>query len=1189
MRLKSIDIQGFKSFPDRTRLDFDDGITAVIGPNGSGKSNIADAVRWVLGEQSTRTLRGGRMEDVIFGGTQTRKAQGVASVTLVIDNADRSLPCDADEVAVTRRLYRSGDSEYRINATQVRLKDVSELLMDTGLGRDGYSIIGQGRISEIVSARAKERREIFEEAAGISKFRFRKTEAERRLELAESNMVRLRDILAELDGRIGPLKSQAQKARRFLDLDAEKKKLEVSAWMQSLSALQKRAAALEDKLLLAQAQLGEADEALAECGRQFSAETERGRLLTLDIEEKRAQGARLAEQATAWESQAAVLENDIGHHRRTIEEIEEAAGQAGHSQQELKAGIEASQALAAEKARRLSELAEQAQQLAAQAAALEQKQQAAAAVLEQLRLRRAGVFEAIEAAKLDAAASATLLGESQTRLESMSQTRQARQQAVESARQECGECEALLKQICEREVSLKNSAEGYQRKRQGRGEKLSAMDEEIAALERKAQEKRQRASLLTEMDRNLEGFGQGVRHIMTQARSGALAGVHGPVSSLLTAADEHALAIETALGGALQHIVVDDEQTGKRAIGLLRYAKAGRATFLPITSVKGNRLSQRGLESAQGFVGLACDLVKYEARYEGIVCSLLGHIAVAQDLDAAVDLAKHYGYRFRVVTLDGQVVNAGGSMTGGFAVRSAGLLGRRKEIEQLTQEAQRILTERHMQAQRRQEAARELAALQAELDAIEAQQKTCAEDKIRCREQLSAAGLRLSQAEEQAAELALEQKLLGERIEEIRQKSGGADELAERLSAELDRFQREIAQGAEAREETAGLIAQLAVRQGDCGTQTALIEHELAAARQELARLEELVSTGEAQRAGLLERAAALTEQIGQAETERSRLLETSAQARRDIRTGQDEVLSMMRRRDQSEQRCTELRAREREETARRDGLFREAARLSEQKNAVQNEHGALVDKLYDEYELTRSDAEDIAEPIEDLPAANRRLAELRASIRGLGAVNVDAIAEYAEVSARHAALSKQMRDIERSKEELTGLIGDLTGRMREIFAEKFNLINRHFGRIFIELFEGGSASLSLSEPDDLLESGIEISVHPPGKLIKNLASLSGGEQAFVAIAIFFAVLKVNPSPFCVMDEIEAALDDVNVAKFAAYLHTLTDKTQFIAITHRRGTMEAADVLYGVAMQEEGVSKLIQLRVTEIEKRLGIR
>ena len=1189
MRLKYLEIQGFKSFPDKTRLEFNDGITAVIGPNGSGKSNISDAVRWVLGEQSTRTLRGSKMEDVIFGGTQARKPQGMASVTLMIDNAGRLLPFEADEVAVTRRLYRTGDSEYRINGAQVRLKDIVELFLDTGLGRDGYSIIGQGKVAEIVSAKSRERREIFEEAAGISRYRYRKTEAEKRLALAEDNLTRLRDILAELTARVEPLREQSKKAEKFLTLSSEKKSLEVSVWVRAIRAARAKLNALEDELVLAKARHGEAEQEAAGFEDAFEAVMEEMQRLSAGIEEARDAAAKAQANIGALDSEEAVLKNDIAHNERSAGETRLSLESAGRSAGELRSEILKAEAALSERLERLDGFDGRLGFQEEARRALEAGQAGILKKLELLRQRRSGVYEAIDAAKLDAATSATLLGESEERLSQIGQNARTAKENLERLREEERECAALLSELDEKLQGLENAEKGYQLKRASRREKFDDAAAKEADCARRANEKEQRAKVLSDMDRNMEGFGQSVKTVMAGVKAGRLDGVFGPVSSLISVEAEYTTAVETALGGAMQNIVVRDEEIAKRAIGLLRTAKAGRATFLPLTSVKGNRLDTRGFSRTEGFVGLACDLVRADAKFDGIIASLLGRVAVARDLDGAASLAKANGYRFRIVTLDGQLVNAGGSFTGGYTAKSAGVLGRRDEIRRLREEAAAILAERDKVSAERAALERELRQFDAEIESIGAGKKTLFEDRVRCESEAKRVRKSIGEAAAAAETAQREHLALMGRIEEYREKSAGSGGLIEQLSKELDGVQAEIETVSGERETAAAEIAEIDRKIGEERTGRLLAERDVQEGRETLERLRAAAESGERQRAGLLQKCAALEAENARA-AQRIGEIDAARKAQREaIREREAAAAEMLAKRTVCERRQTECRAGGRESAAKRDELYRQVVRLGENQKSIEAEHDGLIAKLWDEYELTRSDAEALAEPVEDPSAANRRLAELRAKIKNLGTVNVGAIEEFKEVSERHGALSAQLSDVERSKAELTRLIGELTGEMREIFSRQFGEINRHFGQIFTELFGGGRAQLSLTDQEDILESGIEINVQPPGKVIKNLAALSGGEQSFVAIAIFFAILRVNPAPFCLMDEIEAALDDVNVGKFAAYLRTMTDKTQFIAITHRRGTMEEADVLYGVTMQEDGVSKLLELKVSEIEKGFGAK
>jgi len=1186
LRLRSIDIQGFKSFADRTKLEFNEGVTAVIGPNGSGKSNIADAMRWVMGEQSTKTLRGGKMEDVIFGGTQARKAQGVASVTLNIDNTDRSLNIDADEVSVTRRLYRSGDSEYRINGAMVRLRDVNELFMDTGLGRDGYSIIGQGRVAEIVSARSRERREIFEEAAGISKFRYRKNEAERRLNLAEDNLLRLRDILSELESRVGPLEKQAEKAKVYLEYANEKRSLEISLWVRNLDALHTKISELEDKLLLASREHREAEEKAQKCEEDAALEREFAASLLAEIDMLRTEIEELTAENAKAHTDEAVLLNDISHANAGIAEEERKMELSGSSREAILEQLENANNALSKMTEKHDGCEKSIASIEAEITLGEEKLDSLNRDGEALRNRRTAAFEAIESARLDAAAYATRLGESEERLGSLGEADAALNENCEAVKREYDDCKGFLDEIDDEITSIDNSEGGYLMKREARQEKLDSINQKRDALNRDIDAKRQRARVLSDMDKNMDGFGPSVKFVMNKAHSGALGGIYGPVSTLIRTDGEYSTAIETALGAGAQNIVCENEDVAKRAINMLKNERAGRATFLPLTSVKGNRIDTSSAENIYGYIGLASDLVEYDKRYEGVVNSLLGRVVIAEDLDTAVVIARKNNHRFRVVTLDGQVVNAGGSMTGGFTSKTAGIIGRRHEIEKLLSEAEKLEKNKALIDAQAAEFEREIASLDAEVDALEARKKTLNEDRIRCVTQLERLEKDMQEAENRREEAKRERERLGARIEEMRRQSASSEELAATLSEELDLLQQKISDSTDLVRACTEENTKLSNALIEAKHELSLLERDIESQAAEIDRLSESREAGEEERRKSEETISSLRLAIDEANAaiialhEKRREDEAGITARRELITQKNQ------RHSESEQKCAALRAAEREAGARRDESYRELVRLDEQKESAQREQSTLIAKLYDEYELTRSDAEEQAVWLEDIAAANRRLAELRNKIRGLGSVNVGAIEEFAEVSQRYEELSHQVSDVERAKAELTKLITELTGQMCDIFTQKFAEIDRNFRSTFNELFEGGSASLTLSDPNDVLESGIEITVRPPGKIIKNLAALSGGEQSFVAIAIFFAILKVNPSPFCLMDEIEAALDDVNVAKFAAYLRKMTDKTQFIAITHRRGTMEEADVLYGVTMQEEGISKLLQLQVSEIEKTL---
>ena len=1188
MRLRSLEIQGFKSFPDRIKLTFHDGITAVVGPNGSGKSNIADAVRWVLGEQSVKTLRGGRMEDVIFGGTQSRNPQGCAQVQIVLENADRMLPCDSDEVTVSRKLYRSGESEYRLNGAAVRLKDIYELFMDTGLGRDGYSIIGQGRIAEIVSAKSAQRREIFEEAAGISKFRYRKQEAQRRLEGAEENLLRLQDILSELEGRVEPLRVQAEKANAFLALAQEKKGLELSLWLRTLETAKAALNQQEDKLLLAQGDHQAIQQELDSLEAAISACYAQMQQLSVQAEELRAQVQQAEEERAAAASRRAVLENDLVHSEAARRQAQQELDRAGESDSQLDTRIQEQRQQIAGRQEQAGQLRERQQELKVRQQAVSQEQNGLDAKVEALKERRFTLNQSLNETKLSSASGATLIQESLSRLEALRENAVVKDGNIARLEGECADCRDLLHQLEDTLRSLGNSRDGLRLKQQGRREKLDRLARDCQQLEDRARERLQRAKVLFDMENSLEGFSGSVKYVMAQAQKGALQGVCGPVSRLIQVEDRYALAIEIALGASLQHIVVQDEGVAKRAIGMLKSAKAGRATFLPLTTVKGRRLSEPWLEGMEGFLGLAAGLVGCDPQFSGVVDQLLGRVAVAEDLDCATLIAQRGGHRFRVVTLDGQVINAGGSMTGGYAARSAGILSRAKEIETLRAQA-RGYEDQAGALQTQLKAAREdLSALQAQLQGVEGELATAQEDRVRCEARLAQLESALREAVAAKEQAAQEYSSLNGRLEELRAQNGTNSDLIQALEQQLEQVAQALSGLSAQREAGRTQAEQLAA-------QRAQLEVELAALEKETDGLCRMVEQLIEQKSHQQEHTQALRLQLEQLEAQDHQTREQIAQAQRQgeqlgeaIQRLNGEIAQHGQQRNLLEAQATGHRAQEKQVTARRETAARELERLQAQRDSLQGEYDGVIAKLWEEYELTRTQAAQLAQPTQDPQGDGRRLAEVKGKIKALGSVNVGAVEEYREVSQRYRFLKEQTQDAQDSRQQLLRLIEKLTSDMRTIFLEEFRQISQNFSKIFVELFGGGRAELTLSDPQDPLESGIEIFVQPPGKIIKNLASLSGGEQAFVAIAIYFAILRRRPAPFCLLDEIEAALDDVNVTRFAQYLRRISGKTQFIAITHRRGTMEAADVLYGVTMQEEGVSKLLELRLDEAEEKLGL-
>ena len=1181
MILKSLELQGFKTFPDKTTLTFERGITSVVGPNGSGKSNISDAMRWVLGEQSLRTLRCSKMEDVIFGGTPQRKALGFAEVTLTIDNSDRRLDFDNDTVAITRRYYRSGESEYLINKATVRLKDINELFMDTGLGRDGYSIIGQGKIDAIVAAKSEDRREIFEEAAGISRYRYRKEESERRLNKAEENLVRLRDILSELEDRVEPLRVQAEKAEQFIAYDQEKKGLEIGIWLETLERSAKVLREHGEKLDLAQAQRREIEEELQQLEAQIEENYRETNRCTAQMEEARSQAAAFDEQAVRAEGEVGLLQNDLAHNAQDKARLEEQAAAALRSGEDTDREIAQKREEIAAKEQQLAESRDKLLSFSQRLEELRKGADEATRRLEEAAAARAELGAALAEERIQLTSAQSTMAEIRLRAGAVDGSVAQAQERRAAARAEREELAQMLQDTQTAIAGLENAVKGHELRLESRQKRAQAAKEQLDQLTLDAREQQRRARLLEDLERNLEGFAQSVKAVMKEAGRGILQGVCGPVTQLLKTPKEYAVALETALGGAMQNIVVETEQDAKAAIRLLQQRDLGRATFLPLTTIRGTVLDQREMEDLPGFVGIASRLCQCEEKYAGIRDSLLGRVAVAEDLDSAVAIAKRMKYRFRIVSLDGQVVNAGGSLTGGSKAKNSGLLSRAAEIQRVREKAAGLEQKAAQAAALYKERQEELAACTAELDAAKGELSALQEERIKVQAEAARAARELENAAKELENLERERSDSQGRLSEMEALQAQSQEKIAALEQQLSQAQAQSQALTGDREEQLARCEDISQTIQEIRLHQFSAEKDrdaLAAAVQELeARKRDSGQAAErfAQEGAALEaRAQELQAGIAQCQ-EQVKSLRAQAAAQR---AGVEETAQ---KRTALERQAGELRSREREATERRENAGREVARLQERAENLQKEYDSILSKLWEEYELTRREAEEQAQPIQDLPAAQRRLSELKNKIKALGAVNVGAVVEYQEVSQRYQFLKAQVEDVEKSKKELLDLIDDLTKHMREQFTQRFAQVNQNFGSIFRELFGGGAAELTFTDDSDVLRSGIEIKVQPPGKIVTHIESLSGGEKALVAISIYFAIMRVNPPPFCVLDEIEAALDDVNVTRYAQYLRRMSGATQFITITHRRGTMEGSDMLYGVTMQDQGVSKLLALRTEE--------
>ena len=1183
MVLKELEIQGFKSFPDKVRITFGRGVTGVVGPNGSGKSNLSDAIRWVLGETSSRQLRSaGKMEDVIFGGTRRRGAMGYASVRLTLDNTDHTLDLDAPEVTIGRRYYRSGDSEYTINGQACRLKDVYELLLDTGIGRDGYSIIGQGRIAEIVAAKGSERREIFEEACGIAKYRYRRTEAEHSLAAAQANLERLRDILGELESRVGPLAREAEKAKAYLELASRRKGLEVTLWVESIRAARAAMQQLQRDYETAQAAFerwDSQDKASQQEAEEIRMQAQR---LTVEIERLNGDIRSITEQISGSDSRIAVLENDRVHARQSAESLraELAAGQTGR--EAAAAGLERQKAEARELDRRAEALAAEAGGLEQQLAGLQSRTDAASARQAALRARLADVTGRETAARVEEAAARAAAESARGRLPEAQAAARAEQDRLAGLQENLADTGKYLDMLAGSEKQLANVRAGLALKLNSRKKALAAASEAEQELARARDAAAQRLNVLQELEKNMEGYQHSVRAVMQAAAGGRLQGVVGPVSSILTVEAGCELAVETALGAALQNIVVENEAAAKAGIALLRRENAGRATFLPLDTVQPGLF--RGELPLQA--RLASSLVRAEERYQNIVSYLLGRIVVVEDIHAAARVARELHYRNRVVTMDGQVVNAGGSFTGGSVQRSAGLFTRRQEIRELQDKIAGLARDCTAARLRTAQCKSQADAVAAELTAAEGEERTAAGDRVRA----EAEGRRLEQAVRQAEEAARQRSAeAGALASEAGRQAEAAEKAAEAraaLEAEAGALTAELARLTEGGDSFAARQAELADVLAQKRMDQLACQKDAELCRSRIADWEQRLAEAGAHQDSLAAAIRDLEARDGEILRAIQEVKDQTRRSRDAVREKEAAIQAAAGRRLERQAAETKAQAAARAAAENREDASREMARLSERKSAAEGEYDQLAAKLWDEYQLTPTEAAKFCVEYASLAALRAQVAEVRGKMRTLGSVNVGAVEEYQEVRGRYESLKAQVEDVEESRDRLVRMIGELNGQMRDIFRRNFAAINGHFGRVFAELFGGGEASLALEDENDVLNSGIEIRVSPPGKVIKNLEALSGGERALVAISIYFAILAVNPSPFCILDEIEAALDDANVVRFAQYLRRISGKTQFIVITHRRGTMEAADILYGVTMQEDGISKLLRLDLEQVDATL---
>ena len=1202
MYLKSLELQGFKSFPDKTKLTFEGGSTVIVGPNGSGKSNISDAMRWVLGEVSSKSIRGTKMEDIIFGGADSRRPMGYAEVSVTFDNTGMfgRLDCPYDEVTVTRRYYRSGESEYYINRRAVRLRDIYELFMNTGVGRDGYSIIGQGKIAEIISRKSDERRSIFEDASGIAKYRHKKSETERKLAATEDNMTRIRDVFSEVEAQVVPLEKEAEKAKRAIELLDTKKRVDIQLWLYDTDKLRADIGKYEGNLGESKFALDNAEDAIKTLEMQNDKLFQIAQSNKTESEQLLAAIREQTEQNHQLDSEHRIAEANILHTRELIAAAEGAKESANKSVLNETAAREA-------RAARVASLEQDMVKKEQEREEAERERASAAEEAERIGFdidRALDDVHALESENADVSARISLIEhskitENDKNSAALSEIAEYEARSAEISKK----CDALRATVAEYDGVTAEAAARAQALREALAslyEQQKDESEALSVLRLQNDSAQQRIDTFRAMEQQFEGYAGSVRFVMKKYeergitdRTGAPCGkIYGPLSKLISVEDRYLTAIETALGPNLQHIVVEDESVAKAAMFALKRAEAGRATFFPLTSMRPQTATNEMREASgyEGYVAVADELVDCDGKFSDVVSSLLGRTLIFDTIDHATVMAKGLHYRVRAVTLDGQQINVGGSFTGGSVRQNQNILGRAAQIKRLEEEQKEL-------QKRMAERADVLARLEEQISDQEAERDSEEQKISLIKVMRDSENVRLEQLLAQLeANETLTVKLRAD-YEEILRAHARYDEDLTALSARRVALQKQI-------EEISAARAEMDVRRHAALDRKSAVEQhttELLLALGELRKDIEteglLDSEAEARMAVFMgvraeqeEKIRLLTERIAAYEAECAQNREAFAQGAEHLRQLSEKRAKVEEGGSEFERKLAEVNAKMREKLQQKENIFREYTRLENRVNSLREDQDKLVSKLWDEHEMTRSDALALGYPALDAgtrPEAAQKQTECRNKLRVLGNVDLDAVNKYKEIKQRYDYMAGQIRDLEAARADLVDVIEKLEGEMKTAFVDSFQQINENFNRVFGELFGGGSAELSLTDPDNVLESGIEIKAAPPGKIIKNMVQLSGGEQSFIAIALFFAILQVNPTPFCILDEIEAALDEVNVARFAEYIKRYANETQFILITHRRGTMEAANRLYGVTMPERGISKVLELDINDISKKKG--
>ena len=1181
MYLKRLEMYGFKSFADKTVLDFMPGITTVIGPNGSGKSNISDCIRWVLGEQSLKSLRGTKSEDIIFAGTQNRKSLGYAEASMVIDNSDGKLPIEYNEVVVTRRIYRSGETGYFINKTPCRLKDVLELFMDTGIGKDGYSIIGQGKIEEILSNKSEDRRHIFEEAAGIVKYRTRKADSEKKLEQTKLNLLRINDIISEIENNIEPLKNQSEKAKKFLNLREELKNVEVGLFLYNIENFKNQIDDILENIEILETNQVRENENLNELQVKKEELKEQVDSLIEKIEETQNLGFEGNQKREQYNSEIGVLTERLSNNKENYEryafEIEDLEKQNKELEKEQNQKLEKKNNLFTNKEKFEKELKEKEEELAKYSKTLSEKELEIESKKQIVQKNIDDKYEIVGEVNTEKANYENL----EKREKSLKNEIQETISELDSTRTNKEESSKSFYELEKSKNSINNNLLKIKSEKDVSSQKLKDYDTKINTYQSEYRIKESRYKFLVETEKEKEGYAKSVKSLIeaTEKDSSLAKGVHGVLANLISVDKKYELAIEMTLGASIQNIVTDTEEEAKKLVNYLRDNNLGRASFLPISSVKGQKVSGINTSKVDGIIGIASDLIKTDKKYNEIILSLLGRTVIVEDINSAIKLARQNSYKFKIVTLKGDVINPSGAISGGsVATKTASILGRGKEIKALEKELFEIKSKIEKLQAEKEKYENSISSL---LEKFEEKQKEAQELEIvyatekqkidtidleieKLDSKLSKLRIDLDNTKNEKEENILKQKELTEKVSKM-------DEENASLNIVIEEFTKLNKDNQKYIDDLNFDITNLKISVSSFDESEMSINEIMDRIKSEMDKNTLSIQNKKSAREKIIVDNQELDLKI---EATKQQIIDLV----KEILESSDKVEKLKQERTNKNEKLNNVEKDIESQNEKIENLKNHTSKLDLKKSKIELELNQIINKMWEEYELTPNTVGDI-EKIKNPTEVQKQVNSLRNEIRDLGSINVDAIKEYQELKERYDFMSEQRLDLEDSSSKLKKIISEMTETMKKQFAEQFKIINKNFGEVFTELFGGGKAELILADEENILECGIDIAVQPPGKKLQNMMLLSGGEKAFTAIALLFAILKMNPAPFCVLDEIEAALDDVNVYRFAEYLKKFSKDSQFLVITHRKGTMEAADTVYGITMEEKGISKLLSMKL----------